>query len=338
MLATEQEMMSSSDLDLTSQTEGEDDAEHSSEADMENARLSSNCMISNIINPQEFTNQMSFMRPCNGNASVELTEVSDLDNGTSIVTSESDSQENVKPTSSNSPLRFLERINFGASDWYKHRSFQPYWDHYEHVMGWCQKHYETCNKLSHIQNSSSFNSYPMYMSEMPNMFPHYKYQHGGSHTGSVTGSEKSLQRRRRRGGRKQKKRKHNFSCSDSVGTQTHSEFEMEITQDMIDFFAKSAQHRRLRDEAKKGGQGKTEPEPDHINVEQVSTMAEKTPTVEPPSERPGARRTAEMKLLYGRGAPMIHGMETALQMAFDRTADLMQPKMWPNMPLRVVFS
>ncbi|KAH3830696.1 hypothetical protein DPMN_103942 [Dreissena polymorpha] len=69
-------------------------------------------------------------------------------------------------------------------------------------------------------------------------------------------------------GTKQKKRKQNSSCSDSVGTRTYSEVEMEITQDMIDFFAKSAQHRRSRDEAKKGEQGKTEPDPDHINVEQ----------------------------------------------------------------------
>ena len=65
---------------------------------------------------------------------------------------------------------------------------------------------------------------------------------------------------------------------------------------------------------------------------------DKVPTVEAPRERPGARRSQEMKLLYGRGAAMIHGMETALQMAFDRNTDVKQPKLWPNMPLKIVFT
>jgi gem associated protein 8 len=69
----------------------------------------------------------------------------------------------------------------------------------------------------------------------------------------------------------------------------------------------------------------------------VKVTETRAPTVEAPKERPGAKRTAEMKLLYGKGAPMIHGMETALQMTYDRNVDLKQPKTWPNMPLRVIF-
>ena len=64
----------------------------------------------------------------------------------------------------------------------------------------------------------------------------------------------------------------------------------------------------------------------------------KPPTVSAPTERPGVRRTAEMTKLYGKGAAMIHGMETAIQMSYDRTADIQQPKYWPNMPLKIVFS
>ena len=45
-----------------------------------------------------------------------------------------------------------------------------------------------------------------------------------------------------------------------------------------------------------------------------------------------------MTKLYGKGAAMIHGMETAIQMSYDRTADIQQPKFWPNMPLKIVFS
>lgn len=64
----------------------------------------------------------------------------------------------------------------------------------------------------------------------------------------------------------------------------------------------------------------------------------RAPTVDAPSERPGVRRTAEMTKLYGKGAAMIHGMETAVQMSYDRTMDIRQPKFWPNMPLKIVFS
>lgn len=56
-----------------------------------------------------------------------------------------------------------------------------------------------------------------------------------------------------------------------------------------------------------------------------------------PTEQPGARRKAEMKELYGTGAPMIQGMETAMQMTFDRFSDRFQPSLWPNMPIKISF-
>ncbi|XP_071965397.1 uncharacterized protein [Antedon mediterranea] len=55
----------------------------------------------------------------------------------------------------------------------------------------------------------------------------------------------------------------------------------------------------------------------------------------PPSERPGQRRLKEMKDLYGKNAAMIHGMETALQLQFDRACDKKQPSHWPIIPLNV---
>ena len=64
---------------------------------------------------------------------------------------------------------------------------------------------------------------------------------------------------------------------------------------------------------------------------------QKERTAAAPTERPGSKRTSEMRLLYGKGAAMIHGMETALQMNFDRNLDVLQPSLWPNMPFRVIF-
>ena len=60
-------------------------------------------------------------------------------------------------------------------------------------------------------------------------------------------------------------------------------------------------------------------------------------TTAAPAVRPGQRRTAEMKLLYGKGAAMIHGMETAMQLNYDRQLDLKQPKHWPHLPLNITF-
>lgn len=58
-------------------------------------------------------------------------------------------------------------------------------------------------------------------------------------------------------------------------------------------------------------------------------------SVGPPSERPGERRTSEMKKLYGKDAAKILAMEAAMQLNFDRNCDLKQPKYWPVIPLKL---
>ncbi|KAK7503845.1 hypothetical protein BaRGS_00004968 [Batillaria attramentaria] len=103
---------------------------------------------------------------------------------------------------------------------------------------------------------------------------------------------------------------------------------------MLDFFAHTHKHRLEREARKKSE--KTKKEETLVNIEEVRSD-QKERTVEAPREQPGSRRTAEMRLLYGKGAAMIHGMETALQMNFDRNLDVRQPKPWPNMPFKVIF-
>lgn len=58
-------------------------------------------------------------------------------------------------------------------------------------------------------------------------------------------------------------------------------------------------------------------------------------TAAPPHERPGERRKAEMKKLYGEDAAKILAMEAAMQLTFDRNYDLRQPKYWPIIPLKL---
>lgn len=55
---------------------------------------------------------------------------------------------------------------------------------------------------------------------------------------------------------------------------------------------------------------------------------------EPPAERPGERRAAEMKLLYGDSAAKIQAMEAAVQLSFNKHFDRKQPKYWPIIPLK----
>ena len=43
----------------------------------------------------------------------------------------------------------------------------------------------------------------------------------------------------------------------------------------------------------------------------------------------------EYEQLYGLGAQRIQAMETAMQLQFSRNCDRNQPKLWPNMPLRM---
>lgn len=114
-------------------------------------------------------------------------------------------------------------------------------------------------------------------------------------------------------------------------------FEMEITDDMLDFFVKSAKHRLERDAVKEGSTG--DEDQDYVNLADITqvTSASTRPTVLPPGERPGVKRTSEMKHLYGSGAALIHGMETAMQLNFDRNCDRQQPRLWPNIPISIKF-
>lgn len=68
------------------------------------------------------------------------------------------------------------------------------------------------------------------------------------------------------------------------------------------------------------------------------TPHQSAPSTSAPTERPGVLRAQEMQQLYGPGAAMIHGMETAMQLAFDRNTDRSGSKLWPHLPLNIQFN
>ena len=77
-------------------------------------------------------------------------------------------------------------------------------------------------------------------------------------------------------------------------------------------------------------------EAEHQYVEADQDLHKRTGrSVQPPAERPGERRMAEMKKLYGSEAAKIQAMEAAMQLTFDRNCDKKQPKYWPIIPLKL---
>ncbi|NP_001039032.1 gem-associated protein 8 [Xenopus tropicalis] len=106
---------------------------------------------------------------------------------------------------------------------------------------------------------------------------------------------------------------------------------MEITEELRQYFAETERH---REELRKQQQLEAENHEQYIAADHDLHVATRT-SKEPPSERPGERRRAEMKKLYGEDAPKILGMETAMQLNFDRHCDKKQPKYWPIIPLKL---
>lgn len=280
-----------------------------------------------------------------------ITSVTELSNAEESNYAET---ENVTKTKRN---KFSGLPDFGGkSDWYKHKCFKRYWDHYNYVMSWCTKHYQMYNKLKEKQRQNYqrkeiqrhqrtfYSEYPWHYGD----YAYHPYFHGSPCQSDLPQSQgwsgvkvsKTARSRRSR----EKKIDSSMMEEDTEHTDKQSgvsgsdAFEMEITEDMIEFFSKSQAHRKQRDEKKKEDKEREKEEPELVNLEDVQASPQRERTVEAPKERPGSRRTSEMKQLYGKGAAMIHGMETAIQMTFDRNKDLKQPKLWPNMPLRIVFN
>jgi len=143
------------------------------------------------------------------------------------------------------------------------------------------------------------------------------------------------------GGKRKNRKRHGTQKKRKTGGKASLEEEeeqyvVEFTPEMLSFFEQSARHRQERDAKRKQEE---EDNPDII--EEYATLGEENCAshahTSAPTERPGVKRTAEMQWLYGSGSAMIHGMETAMQLTYDRNNDRKQPKLWPNLPLNIKF-
>lgn len=105
---------------------------------------------------------------------------------------------------------------------------------------------------------------------------------------------------------------------------------MEITDELRQYFAETERH---REERRRQQQLDAERLDDYVNADH-GLYCNTRRSVKPPSERPGERREAEMKRLYGESAAKIQAMEAAVQLSFDKHCDRKQPKYWPVIPLK----
>ncbi|XP_077984499.1 gem-associated protein 8-like isoform X2 [Glandiceps talaboti] len=214
--------------------------------------------------------------------------------------------------------------------WHQDSCFRRYWKHYSDVRAWYYNHWFP---------SVSMMQQPVYPSHIPlqhhpfncyhdnamawganfdaESFYHYQnYDERQSDDRRVHNFQKEEHRNYDDDEEEEEEEEEEMDCHDNQEVSDSGDNEdgqvMEVSQQMKAFFALSEKHREER-----------------IYKASASTSHLA------PSEKPGERRRQEMKILYGNDAAMIHGMETAIQLQFDRNYDKKQPKLWPTIPLKL---
>lgn len=143
----------------------------------------------------------------------------------------------------------------------------------------------------------------------------------------------------------------NLHPQDSSSTE---DVEMELSEDFLSFLAKSIEHKNERSifplylmflftyciphkyiyciyipiaENKSLDEAVS-----YINVDEIPVELRPKDLPEPGSH---AKADDSYEELYGTAAPTIRAMETTIQVQFHSNCDRKQPKLWPNMPLRL---
>lgn len=111
--------------------------------------------------------------------------------------------------------------------------------------------------------------------------------------------------------------------------------EMQLSDELLQFFDQTRKHREERDKQRELERVHNM-DVDYVDASDISSSVHRA-TSEAPAVQAGSKRNKEMVELYGRHAPMIHGMETAMALTFDRNCDLKRPRLWPHLPINIKF-
>ncbi|XP_031148083.1 gem-associated protein 8 isoform X2 [Sander lucioperca] len=190
--------------------------------------------------------------------------------------------------------------------WFSSPVYSRYWQHYQQAMAWHQRHGRAYRKALEAAYGCSQERYPSSHQQR------YADWNAGEEEDGEDGDE-----------------------DEESGSDSEIECDvsnMEISEELRQYFAQTEKH---REELKKQQQLEAEQHESYVPADQDLRGASWRSSMAPPLERPGERRGAEMKKLYGRDAAKILAMEAAMQLNFDRNCDLKQPKYWPVIPLKL---
>lgn len=189
--------------------------------------------------------------------------------------------------------------------WFSSPVYSRYWQHYHQAMGWYQRHRRAYQKALEAAYGPGF--------------PQQRCAGGQTRYADWEAEDEE-----------EHEEDEEESSSDSDIECDVSN--MEISEELRQYFAQTEKH---REELKRQQQMEAEQQDCYVPADQDLRSASYRSTTAPPSERPGERRAAEMKKLYGKDASKIMAMEAAMQLTFDRNCDLKQPKYWPVIPLKL---
>ncbi|CAL8307327.1 unnamed protein product [Merluccius merluccius] len=214
------------------------------------------------------------------------------------------------------------------SAWVSSPSYSRYWRHYHQAMCWYQKHRRAYSKALVAAHGPPCCGQPY---PGPPSADDHNNRYTDWHSG---GSDEDGHVRR---GEKRNSEEEEEVDEESGSDEGDGEIEcdvsnMEITEELRQYFAQTEKH---REELKKQQELEAEEHATYVPADQDLHRGAWLGSAAPPHERPGARRGAEMKKLYGNDAAKIQAMEAALQLNFDRNCDRKQPKYWPVIPLRL---
>ncbi|XP_017658618.1 gem-associated protein 8 isoform X2 [Nannospalax galili] len=188
------------------------------------------------------------------------------------------------------------------TSWYSHPIYARYWQHYHLAMAWMQSHQNAYRNAREHCLISPCSGQPL---------------HDSSRAQPYAREDQALY----------EEEEVESESDDGIECDLSN---MEITDELRQFFAETERHREERRQQQKLD---AERLGDYVNADH-GLYCDYQRSAEPPSERPGERRQAEMKRLYGDSAAKILAMEAAVQLNFDKCCDRKQPKYWPVIPLK----
>uniref|UniRef100_A0A8C5KBU7 Gem nuclear organelle associated protein 8 n=1 Tax=Jaculus jaculus TaxID=51337 RepID=A0A8C5KBU7_JACJA len=231
-----------------------------------------------------------------------------------------------------------------TTSWYSHPVYARYWQHYHHAVAWMQSHQNAYRKAM-----ESYFTFPWYFPQANLPWSLYDYRAGdpqasyhhhmnwkdSPYTSSYFGRSEQPRRDRNRTPQASARDYQAPPEEEEVESGLEDEIEcdlsnMEITDELRQYFAETERHREERRLQQELDDKRLD---DYVNADH-GLYYNPYRSVEPPSERPGERRQAEMKILYGNSATKILAMEAAVQLSFDKFCDSKQPKYWPVIPLK----